>query len=172
MVSTIWKSPIFTPPRRCAQWGAIDMLSWPPATMIEASPLAICCMPRATARRPEPQSWLSPKAVASIGTPALIAAWRAGFWPWPATSTCPRITSSTSAASTPALSRTARITAAPRSWAATLAKAPLKEPTAVRVAETMTMSDMVLSRSGGVPRPPVSWFRPQPAVHRPCGTDA
>ena len=49
--------------------------------MILASPVAICCMPRATARRPEPQSWLRPQAVASCGMPAAIAAWRAGFWP-------------------------------------------------------------------------------------------
>ena len=33
------------------------------------------------ARRPEPQSWLRPQAVASFGMPAPIAAWRAGFWP-------------------------------------------------------------------------------------------
>src|SRR3954471_2024312 len=46
MVSTIWKSPIFTPPRRWAQCGAIDIDSWPPATMMSASPLAICCIPR------------------------------------------------------------------------------------------------------------------------------
>ncbi|EGE58779.1 hypothetical protein RHECNPAF_280079 [Rhizobium etli CNPAF512] len=52
--------------------------------MILASPVAICCMPSATARRPEPQSWLTPQAVASFGMPALIAAWRAGFWPSPA----------------------------------------------------------------------------------------
>jgi hypothetical protein len=36
--------------------------SWPPATTMLASPLAICCMPSATARRPEPQSWLMPQA--------------------------------------------------------------------------------------------------------------
>jgi hypothetical protein len=72
------------------------MDSWPPATMMSASPLAICCMPIATVRSPEPQSWLRPQAVFSWGTPAAMAAWRAGFWPWPAASTWPRITSSTS----------------------------------------------------------------------------
>ena len=53
-------------------------------------------MPSATALRPEPQSWFRPQAVFSCGTPALIAACRAGFWPCPAVSTWPRITSSTS----------------------------------------------------------------------------
>ena len=78
--------------------GPCDIDSWPPATMISASPLAICCMPSATARRPEPQSWLRPQAVFSCGTPAFIAAWRAGFWPWPAVRIWPRMTSSTSPA--------------------------------------------------------------------------
>ncbi len=54
------------------QCGAIDIDSWPPATMIFASPSAICCMPSATARRPEPQSWLTPHAVASLGMPAFM----------------------------------------------------------------------------------------------------
>ena len=47
------------------------MHSWPPATMMSASPFAICCMPSATARRPEPQTWLRPQAVVSFGMPAL-----------------------------------------------------------------------------------------------------
>jgi hypothetical protein len=38
------------------------MLSWPPATTMSASPSATCWAPRATARRPEPQTWLMPKA--------------------------------------------------------------------------------------------------------------
>ena len=58
------------------------MLSWPPTTTIEASPFLIACQPKATARRPEPQSWLMPSAVFSTGMPELTAAWRAGFWPW------------------------------------------------------------------------------------------
>ncbi len=67
MVSTNFRSPILVPLRRCAVCCACDMDSWPPATITLASPLAICCMPSATARRPEPQSWLRPKAVASCG---------------------------------------------------------------------------------------------------------
>ena len=73
------------------------MLSCPPATTMSASPLAICWVPRATARNPEPHTWFTPKAVASIGTPASTAACLAGFWPSPAVSTWPMITSSTSA---------------------------------------------------------------------------
>ncbi len=49
--------------------------------MIEASPVVICCMPSAMARRPEPHTWLRPQAVVSFGRPAPIDAWRAGFWP-------------------------------------------------------------------------------------------
>ena len=97
-------------------------------------------MPIATARRPEPQTWFRPQAVLSFGTPAAMAAWRAGFCPCAAVSTWPRITSSTSAASTPARSSAALMATAPRSWAGVVAKAPLKEPTGVRAAETMTMS--------------------------------
>src|SRR3712207_5488809 len=105
------------------------MDSCPPATMMPASPLAICCMPMATVRRPEPQSWLSAQAVFSCGTPADMAAWRAGFWPWPAVRIWPRITSSTSPPSTLARSSAALMAMAPSSWAGVLAKAPLNEPT-------------------------------------------
>jgi hypothetical protein len=52
------RSPILVPLRRCAACGAWLMLSWPPATTMLAEPSAICWAPSATARRPEPQSWL------------------------------------------------------------------------------------------------------------------
>ena len=38
-------------------------------------------------RRPEPQTWLMPKAVLASGKPAARAAWRVGFWPPAAAST-------------------------------------------------------------------------------------
>ncbi len=60
MVSTIEKSPIFTPPRRWAQCGAIDIDSWPPATMMSASPVAICCMPSATRAEPRAAELVQP----------------------------------------------------------------------------------------------------------------
>ena len=65
-------SPIFWPLRKCATCGDRLMLSWPPATTMSASPAAICCAPRATARKPEPHTWFTPQAVASIGMPAAI----------------------------------------------------------------------------------------------------
>ncbi len=74
MVSTSLTSPIFWPPRRYCAWGESDIDSWPPATITVASPLAICCMPIATVRRPEPQTWLRPQAVAFSGMPAAMAA--------------------------------------------------------------------------------------------------
>ena len=43
------------------------MLSWPPATTMALSPVRICCAASATARRPEPQTWLMPKAVFVVG---------------------------------------------------------------------------------------------------------
>ena len=46
-------------------------------------------------RRPEPQSWLTPQAGLSIGMPAAIEAWRAGFWPCAAVRICPMMTSDT-----------------------------------------------------------------------------
>ena len=143
MVSTSSRLPIFWPARSCWACGAWVMLSWPPATMMLASPQAICWAASATARRPEPQSWLMPKAVASFGMPALMAAWRAGFCPAPAVRIWPMMTSSTSFGATPARSSAAVMATVPRACAETLAKAPLKLPTGVRAAEAMTMSVMV-----------------------------
>src|SRR5690606_39925307 len=61
------------------------------------------------------------------------------------------MTSSTSAAATPARSNAARIAAAPSSCAGILAKAPLNEPTAVRAALAITTApvpaDTVISSS-------------------------
>jgi hypothetical protein len=46
------------------------MLSCPPAATMRAEPSAICWAARATARRPEPQTWFRPQAVAELGMPA------------------------------------------------------------------------------------------------------
>ena len=99
----------------------------------------MCWAPSATARRPEPQTWLRLQAALSFGRPALMCAWRAGFCPWPAVSTWPRMVSETSSGATPARSSAARITAAPSSCAGVLANAPLKLPTAVRAADAITI---------------------------------
>src|ERR1700693_3654791 len=62
------------------------------------------------------------------------------------------MTSSTSPASTPARAKAARNAMAPSDWAERVLSAPLKLPTGVRVAETMTMSFMLEhSRRAGHP---------------------
>ncbi len=78
-----------------------------------------------------------------FGTPALIEAWRAGFWPCAAVRIWPMITSDTRPASMPPRSSAALMTAAPRSCAGVEANAPLKLPTAVRAAPTMTTSSFM-----------------------------
>src|SRR3712207_8034526 len=64
----------------CA-WGDRLIDSCPPATTIRASPVRMAWAASATARRPEPQTWLTPQAGTSFGTPAAIDAWRGGVWP-------------------------------------------------------------------------------------------
>src|SRR6187549_1551644 len=83
-----------------------------------------------TAFRPEPQTALMVSAGTLCGRPLLITDWRAGFWPEPAVSTWPRMTSLIWSA----------ITVAPSSGAAILASEPPNLPTGVRAAATMTMS--------------------------------
>ena len=150
-----FRSPIFWPERRWAACADIDMLSCPPATTMFASPRAMCWAPSATARRPEPQTWLIPQAAAPIGRPAATCAWRAGFWPWAAVSTWPRIVSDTSSAATPERSTTARMAAAPSSCAGVAAKLPLKLPTGVRAAEAITMLVMAILLGRAAPAGPL-----------------
>src|SRR5690554_5117853 len=87
-----------------------------------------------------------------LGRPALMAAWRAGFWPQPAVSTWPRMTSPTCSPAIPVSSIRALITAVP-SWSARrLDKPPPKLPTAVRFAATITTSRMGNLRCSGQAR--------------------
>ncbi len=130
------------------------MLSCPPATTMLLSPVRICCAPSATARRPEPQSWLMPKAVLLSGMPASIAALRAGFCPCAAVRIWPRITSSTSSPCRPARSSAACSATVPSTCAGTLPNTPLKLPTGVRAAETMTMSSLA---EADMMRCPLNW---------------
>ena len=145
MVSVKAMSPILVPARMWAAWGDWLMLSWPPATTISASPAWIACPAIATARRPEPQTWLMVSAVFSFGTPADMAACRAGFWPVSAVRTCPMMTSSTSAPATFERSMAASMATLPRSAAGTVAKAPLKAPIGVRAALAIMTSVMDVS---------------------------
>ncbi len=72
-----------------------------------------------------------------IGIPALTAAWRLGTCPWPAISTCPMMTWSTSSGATPARSSAAAIAKPPRSAAERDANAPLSFAIGVRAPATM-----------------------------------
>ena len=84
------------------------MLSWPPAITMSASPALIACAARCVAFRPEPQTLLMVIAGTMSGRPARMEAWRAGFWPTPAVSTCPSMTSLTMSGFTPVLASSAR----------------------------------------------------------------
>ena len=97
-----------------------------------------------TAFRPEPHTLLIVMAGTVTGRPALITAWRAGFWPTPAVSTWPMITSSTWSGFTPARASTSLMTSAPSSDAGILASEPPNLPMAVRAAATITALDIVL----------------------------
>ena len=120
------------------------MFSWPPATTISLSPQAMVWAASMTDLRPEPHTALMVSAGVSWATPAFIMAWRAGFWPTPAASTWPMMTSPIWSACRPARAMASRITMLPSSVAGVLASAPPNLPTAVRAAETMTMSSMVI----------------------------
>ncbi|MNT37347.1 hypothetical protein D3C72_1734820 [compost metagenome] len=145
MVSVIFQSPMRWPSRDPFNtWGDRLMFSWPPATTTSASPLLMACAASMTDLRPEPHTALMVSAGVFLSTPALIMAWRAGFCPTPAASTWPMMTSSTWSAPTLARASASLITVAPRSVAGTLASEPPNLPTAVRTAEMMTMSSMVL----------------------------
>src|SRR3954471_19520548 len=85
MVSTSFASPMRKPSRdpiiACGD-RLID--SCPPATTMSASPLAMDCAPSMAALRPDPHTLLMVIAGTISGSPARMAACRAGFWPAPA----------------------------------------------------------------------------------------
>ncbi|MNT05666.1 hypothetical protein D3C72_1402940 [compost metagenome] len=139
--STSLVSPMRKPSREPGSTcGAALMFSMPPATTISASPAMIALAASITAFRPEPHTLLMVMAGTMSGRPALREAWRAGFWPAAAVSTWPMMTSLTWSGFTPARSSAALMTRAPSSGAGILASEPPNLPTAVRAAETMTMS--------------------------------
>src|SRR6266702_352813 len=73
-----------------------------------------------TARRPDPQSMLTPHDGVSTGIPAAMDAWRAGFWPCAAVRICPMMTSVTRGLSTPPRLSASTMAALPSSWAGRL----------------------------------------------------
>ncbi len=73
-----------------------------------------------------------------MGSPALMDAWRATFWPRPAWITHPMYTWSTSLGLTPALFSASLITTAPSSAAGVVLSDPPMVPMAVRHAPAKT----------------------------------
>ena len=143
MVSVIFQSPMRWPSREpFSTWPLALMFSCPPATTMSLSPVATACDASITAFRPEPQTALMVKAGVSLATPAFIIAWRAGFWPAPAASTWPMMTSPIWSGCRPARAMASRTTMLPSSVAGILASEPPNLPTGVRTAETITMSSM------------------------------
>ena len=99
-----------------------------PAMIIEASPVRIDWAARATERRPDPQTILTPIAGTVSGRPAFIEACLAGFCPCPQVSTWPNMTSEMSSGATLVVSSNAFITFRPSSWLGTEDKLPLSDP--------------------------------------------
>ena len=143
MWSSASTAPYFQPARepisRCGAW---DMDSMPPATTTSASPEAIIRAASITAVRPERHTLFTLCAGVPQPIPAPSAACRAGFWPEPAGSTCPMITASTVAGSTPPRSSAPSIASAPSCGAENEDSAPWNRPCGVRAAATTTISVM------------------------------
>ena len=132
-------SPAFCPDRRPGKrWGALLMLSIPPATITSASPSMICCAASATAMRPLPQTLLMVAAGTWSGRPACSIAWRAGAIPSPACRTLPMYTPSTESGSMRARSTAPRMAIPPSCGAVNEERAPRNRPIGVRTALTMT----------------------------------
>ena len=121
-----------------SRYGELDIDSMPPATARSYSPAWIALPASMTARIPEPQTLWTVTHGTVFGTPALIEAWRAGAWPWPAWRTLPMMTCSTRSAGTRARSSPQRIAAAPSSLAERVDSLPRNEPIGVRTAERTT----------------------------------
>ena len=110
----------------------------PPVTTTSCSPARIITSAIWMARIDEAQTLLIVSAGVSFGSPAPIAACRAGAWPAPACSTWPMTVYSTSSFSMPARSSAARIAIEPSSVAEWRASPPPSRANGVRTAETMT----------------------------------
>src|SRR3984885_3318942 len=114
------------------------MLSMPPDTTISADPARMMSWASIVAFIPEPQTLLIVVAPVASGNPAPRAACRAGAWPCPAGSTQPMKPSSIRSGESPARSSEAAITWEPSWWAENGESSPMKRPSGVRTAETMT----------------------------------
>ena len=119
------------------------MLSMPPEITISAEPALMMSCASMVAFMPEPQTLLMVVAPVASGRPAPRAAWRAGAWPCPAGSTLPMKTSSTFSGASFARLSASPITWEPSLWALNGERSPMKRPSGVRAAETMTTGSEV-----------------------------
>jgi hypothetical protein len=119
-------------------YGALVMLSIPPATMMSALPAASASWAMIAACMAEPHILLTVVASTLSGSPAPTPAWRAGAWPSPAGSTLPMKIICTWSGLTPARSSAAFTAAAPSSVACAPDSEPWKPPMGVRAKEAMT----------------------------------
>src|SRR3954470_18497894 len=151
--STSVPSPIRYPERAFGSaYGAFDIDSMPPVTTTSTSPARIIESAISTARMDDAQTLFTASAGTSSGSPAAIAACRAGAWPAPAWSTWPMITYSTSLPSSPMRSSAARMAIEPRSVAEWFFSPPARRPNGVRTVETMTVRLTPLNLLGGLDR--------------------
>src|SRR6202162_1592222 len=114
------------------------MFSMPPATATSMLPSAISCAAETMACAPDPQTRLTVSAGVDTGSPAWMAAWRAGFILLPACTTLPMTIVSPPSGRPPRRAPAAPVWAAPRSAAGTSLRLPPKVPIAVRTGSAKT----------------------------------
>src|SRR5213078_1586540 len=124
------------------------MLSIPPETTIAAEPALMVSCASMVAFMPEPQTLLMVVAPVASGSLAPRAACRAGAWPCPAGSTQPMNTSSIRSGDNFARSTAAPMTWEPSLWALNDDSSPMKRPSGVRAAETMTTGSEAAAMAG------------------------
>lgn len=107
------------------------MLSNPPATIISASPKAIAWAPIVIAFIPDAHTLLTLEQGTFIGMPAPKLAYLAGFYPTPAETTLPKITSLTNFGSKFMLAKAAFIAMEPNSGPVNPDNFPKREPIGV-----------------------------------------
>ncbi len=110
----------------------------PPATTAFASPALIACAASITALSPDPHTLLIVIAGTVPGTPAPMAACRAGACPTPPCTTLPTMTSSSASASTPARANASFNAIAPNSGADSVDNPPRNLPIGVLAEPRMT----------------------------------
>src|ERR1700678_7035 len=126
------------------------MLSMPPDTTMSAEPAWMMSCASIVAFMPDPQTLLMVVAPVASGNLAPRAAWRAGAWPCPAGSTQPMNTSSIRSGANLARSSAAPITWEPSLWALNGERSPMKRPSGVRAAETMTTGSDVAAMKASI----------------------